>query len=280
MGNKLALIFYEIGISVITGAKKRSELFYINLKKIEVIVMDKKDARTVQLKIKYINIDNNLNHNTIYPILFTPLKHDKTMNKSRPFFVMLLEQTLSKKDITELKELRICMEPISLKIHDEILVAFFEFFQDITKASEENQHKIDLIPIFRSYAKLMEWQELNLAKPTQEIFLREFEIAKVHLEITFSIRPKFNSENFIIITFLSSFGAAISNVSESQLTLSRFFKKDKGLSELKKELGDFYMKQFIKGLYKVLGSINLFGNPYVFIRMFAEGAWEIVNQPT
>lgn len=36
----------------------------------------------------------------------------------------------------------------------------------------------------------------------------------------------------------------------------------------------------MKGLYKVLGSINLFGNPYVFIRMISEGAWEIVNQPT
>ena len=82
------------------------------------------------------------------------------------------------------------------------------------------------------------------------------------------------------MTILSSFGAAISNVSESQLALSRFLKKDKGINELKKEINDFYIKQVIKGLYKVLGSINLFGNPYVFIRMFAEGAWEIVNQPT
>lgn len=71
------------------------------------------------------------------------------------------------------------------------------------------------------------------------------------------------------MTILSSFGAAISNVSEAQLTLSRFLKKDKGLSELKAELGNFYFKQFMKGIYKVLGSINLFGNPYVFIRMLS-----------
>ena len=40
------------------------------------------------------------------------------------------------------------------------------------------------------------------------------------------------------------------------------------------------MKQFAKEVYKVLGSINLFGNPYVFFKMLSEGAWEIVNQPT
>lgn len=57
-------------------------------------MMEKKSSRSLQVKIKYINIDNNYDHNTIYPILFTPLQHEKTMTKSRPFFVLLLEQTL------------------------------------------------------------------------------------------------------------------------------------------------------------------------------------------
>jgi len=52
------------------------------------------------------------------------------------------------------------------------------------------------------------------------------------------------------------------------------------MTQIKNQLSDFYVKQFVKGIYKVLGSINLFGNPYVFIRFLAEGTWEIVNQPT
>lgn len=66
---------------------------------------------------------------------------------------------------------------------------------------------------------------------------------------------------------------AISNISESQLTLSRFFKKEVTLTQLKNEISEFYIKQFIKGIYKILGSITLFGNPYVFMRLLAEGAW-------
>jgi hypothetical protein len=61
--------------------------------------MEKKISRSLQVKIKYINIDNNYNHNTVYPILLTPLKYRKTLKKSRPFFVLLLEQNLQTKDI-------------------------------------------------------------------------------------------------------------------------------------------------------------------------------------
>ena len=82
------------------------------------------------------------------------------------------------------------------------------------------------------------------------------------------------------MTIISSFGVAISNVSEAKLTMSRFTKKDTTLKELTTELSDYYFKQFFKGIYKVLGSVNLLGNPYVFIKLFAEGTWEIVNQPT
>lgn len=92
-------------------------------------MMEKKTSRSFQVKVKYINIENNYNHNTIYPILFTPLRHDKTLNKSRPFFVLLLEQTLGSKDIVEIREFRVCTEPISIKIHDEVLTAVMDMTQ-------------------------------------------------------------------------------------------------------------------------------------------------------
>lgn len=37
--------------------------------------MEKKTSKTFQLRIKYINIDNNMYRNTIYPIMLTPLRH-------------------------------------------------------------------------------------------------------------------------------------------------------------------------------------------------------------
>ena len=83
--------------------------------------MEKQHKRNYELKIRYINIDNNLNHNTIYPVLFTPLKEKKTVEKARPFFICLVEQNLKSKKITEINYFRMAIEPISFKLYDEII---------------------------------------------------------------------------------------------------------------------------------------------------------------
>ncbi len=54
----------------------------------------------------------------MFPVLFTPLKHKKTMDKSRPFFICLIEENMRTKQIKELNYIRMCMEPISIRIYN------------------------------------------------------------------------------------------------------------------------------------------------------------------
>lgn len=90
-GNKVGVSLAEIGVSVI-GRREghRTELVFMSVRKVDLIMTEKQQKRNFELRIKYLNIDNNLNHNTVYPVLFTPLKHQKTLDKSRPFFICLL----------------------------------------------------------------------------------------------------------------------------------------------------------------------------------------------
>jgi hypothetical protein len=88
--NKVGVSLSEVGISIITGKKNRSEILFIFMKDIDIVMMEMQDKRELEFKIKYVNIDNNSNHNTVYPVMFTPLKYSKTINKRRPFFVMLV----------------------------------------------------------------------------------------------------------------------------------------------------------------------------------------------
>ena len=99
------------------------------------------------------------------------------------------------------------------------------------------------------------------------------------MELSFSMRPTFKG-NIILHTMLALFGSAFTNVSESQMRLNRFLRKDLSLGELKGQIGGFYQKEVMKEMYKIAGAINLFGNPYVFVKYLAEGTWEIVNQPS
>ena len=120
-------------------------------------MMEKQQKRNYELKIRYINIDNNLNHNTIYPVLFTPLKEKKTVEKARPFFICLVEQNLKSKKITEINYFRMAIEPISFKLYDEIITKIYDMQKELNSVNEK-ERKVDLCETFRSYEREAEWK--------------------------------------------------------------------------------------------------------------------------
>lgn len=150
-----------------------------------------------------------------------------------------------------------------------------------TELKEKEKQEADCCSIFRSYEGRAEWEgrAVGLSRAEGGVFLREMEVGKVVIEVSFSIRPTY-SGNIVILTLLTLFKTALSNVSESQIKLSRFVRKDLVLGELTGQLADFYRRELFKEIYKIPGSINLLGNPYVFIKYLAEGAWEVLNQPS
>lgn len=71
----LAISFKQLGLSIIGYSdKRRCELLYLSMKEFGIILLEKRELRTIQVKIKTINIDNNCNHNTGNPVLLTPWK--------------------------------------------------------------------------------------------------------------------------------------------------------------------------------------------------------------
>ena len=54
---------------------RRVELLYLTLKNVDFILLETKALRTSQLKIKYINIDNNSSNSTMFPVIMTPTKY-------------------------------------------------------------------------------------------------------------------------------------------------------------------------------------------------------------
>jgi hypothetical protein len=136
-----ALSFKQFGLALIgENNKRRCELLYLSLKQFGLMVLEKKDLRTVQLKIKCISIENNSNHNTSNPVLLTPWKEQENQRSPRPFLVFLLEQGLRHKSITEIKSMRLCLQPTSIKIDDEFLERLFAFIKMIGNNSTAVEH--------------------------------------------------------------------------------------------------------------------------------------------
>jgi hypothetical protein len=104
---------------------------------------------------------------------------------------------------------------------------------------------MDLYNTYRSYAKELEWREKELAARDKSIFIREIEIGRLIVELSFSIKPT-SGGNIVIYTIVTLFRTALSNVSESQIKLSRFYRKNINMPDLTNQMGEFYRKELFK----------------------------------
>lgn len=82
-----------------------------------------------------------------------------------------------------------------------------------------------------------------------------------------------------IYHILNSLGVALSKISESPITFSHIILHSKNINQIKKHLAESYWGQFKRGIIRVIGSINLIGNPYSLGRYFIDGLVEVVDNP-
>ncbi len=53
---------------------------------------------------------------------------------------MLIETNLNKEGASEIKEFRMCLESISLKIHDEVLIKLYDMYKEMGSSEKVDQN--------------------------------------------------------------------------------------------------------------------------------------------
>ena len=80
-----------LGISVITQPlRKRQEVFYMYLNSLDFIMYQTNRKKSVQVRLKYLNIDNNSKNNTAFPVILTPTENEDLLNNNEYLFNLLL----------------------------------------------------------------------------------------------------------------------------------------------------------------------------------------------
>lgn len=78
----------ELGVSLVskTQSGRRVEFAYLNLDTIRFFLVENESIKTSQLRIRYMQIDNQVGFRTIYPVMFSPKIISKTAKqKDKPF---------------------------------------------------------------------------------------------------------------------------------------------------------------------------------------------------
>lgn len=82
---KIILIYIQVfGVSIIGKNKtnKNIEILYLYATGLEFALMEEKNFKTFQFRIKYLNLDNNSQNNPFYPVIMTPSLKEKYLGTS------------------------------------------------------------------------------------------------------------------------------------------------------------------------------------------------------
>lgn len=91
-----------------------------------------------QLRLQYINIDNNAEHIVQHPVIFTPSHQKAHTNTKDPKNILniYIDQNLTTETITLYDNIIIEVEPFTIKIEEAFLNSILDFYSAYTEINE------------------------------------------------------------------------------------------------------------------------------------------------
>lgn len=135
------------------------------------------------------------------------------------------------------------------------------------------------------FEKSLPWKNAQIAESHSNLFIEELQIQPIFLNLSFRLKAQGGSskkEGFFVLNLLTNvLGSALANVDEAPLNLkgvqlTNVFDDQKAIvGKLTKK----YTDDGIKQIYKILGSIDIIGNPVGLFNNISTGVVDLFEKP-
>lgn len=305
---KLECAMLGVGISIIDNGPKEliylsAHEIYIGMEKDVILEDDLRDTNYLLVfNVGHVQIDNMLNKS--FPVIFAPQAlfmvegemKDKTSDWA-PFVQIqasindTVEGNLSS---TRVNTLQVQLTEMVAFVDLEIVMNLITTVWNITgsmstksrpkRAGEQRQIEYYLPQkVFPNLDPSLP-KELEIEGPTGKmIFIEIMNLAALKLKLTLRLEktPVDPTGPLAILQVLYSVVATLSNISDAPMYFSEIIMKNAYTqsSTLQKALMKKYMRQGILQFYRLLGSIDLIGNPIGLLDRVGSGVFEFFNEP-
>ena len=126
---------------------------------------------------------------------------------------------------------------------------------------------------------------MEIAQSQDPLFIEELQIHPIFLNISFKFNGqqiKSQKKRFLVLKPLANvLGSTLANIDEAPLHLKGIHMKNvfDDQSEITKTLAKKYAGDGIKQAYKLLGSIDIIGNPVGLFRNISSGVVDLIEKP-
>lgn len=260
----------SIGLSWIynSGIKKQPfELAYFLLIRPEFYVLETYKARQAQFRLEDLQIENNGPSRVHFPLVLT-------RKGSQVFFNMLLEQQkLENNDkLLLLTSFKLDIDEIQLNLEKSFLNLCGDYYKEIRSIFI----KTPLEPHYHPLLLHSPWQNLNPKPVTKNLFINQLEISPISLTISYK---SLSSDQTSSLT-LKNWYKSLHNIDNANLKLpglilqNYFDNKGDLLLKLRHRL-----KESLGFSFKLLGSVEILGNPVGLFNHFSTGVWDLFEKP-
>ena len=281
----------------------RTELCYITINNIQLFygteTREKKCDTKIQIKFKYLEVDNQISPFTNFPVVIIPKKEDNMDKKDEgpEFFNAVYDSEENiKENIFKILQLRFLIQSFYLNLESNLLSAILNFIKNITlylKTSLTDIHPLYLsdqenaknhIIIASNYSFPPWFTSLGENdSDDNNIFLCYLETSPIDIIFSFisENKDKLFSELLMNNPILRRFTTLVSNIEKTNLTLNKDIrynihgKKDIIISSIL----DTYKQYAIVNLMKIGVNIEILGTPLNLVKSLGTGVKDFFQKP-
>jgi len=295
-----------LGVSVIgnlknrqTKRKERKEIAYLFLRGLQFKMLDSDENTITQLRVKRLDLDNNTSYDLSFPVNITPTKPHELTPESRNYFLDVLISQKKNTDIQHFETIQFLLAETTFRGDGMFLDAIIEMVNNVTTifndqeyfttkhnipqslyANTEEAQRLHDIEHFNSK---FDWKNRGIAQVKSNIFIQHMIVNPIFLNLTFQLKKTSMTENifFVANLFANSVGSAVLNLDNAPVHVKGFkldnvFDSEEGI---KKKILDKLKDDAGKSIVKIVGSMDVIGNPVGLIKNISTGFTDLVEKP-
>lgn len=268
-----------VGISLINQSMK--ELLYCTFREIELKLRESKVYQTLNMTIKWIQIDNQL-YGGIFPILLYPSVVPKTGKEMEAHPIFQAMVTRVKDDsygVLYIKYATVLLQQMTLELDEDFVFAMIEFAKVPGASWSEEQE-----------GKLCD-ESLDIPEPKyedagQDVYFEVLHLQPMQVDISFMRTERVNAEDKLqpsnpFMFFVNVMTMSIGNVNDAPIRLNALMLENARVSipVLISNIRKHYTQEFLRQIHVVIGSADFLGNPVGLFNNISSGVADIFYEP-
>ncbi|EWC44073.1 hypothetical protein DRE_07208 [Drechslerella stenobrocha 248] len=268
-----------IGISLINSHLK--ELAYVTFRGIELKYNESNLYQTLNLVVKWIQIDNQL-YGGIFPILLYPSvvpKTGKEMDVHPSFHTAVTRVKDDSYGVLYIKYATFLLQQMTVEIDEDFIFALLDFSK-IPGASWAPEGEEILCD------DRLDIPEPKTTEAGQDVYFELLHIQPAQMDLSFVRTERINAEDKTssknpLMFFANVLTMAIGNINDAPVKLNALLLENVRVSVpiLLQRVQDHYSQEFLYQVHKILGSADFLGNPVGLFNNISSGVMDIFYEP-